>query len=404
MKILIVEDDAVIAQTLEFLLGGCNYAVDIATDGEMGKQMADAFDYDLAILDILLPKLDGLSLCRELRAQQLTLPILLLTGQGGGHQKALALNAGADDYVTKPFDAEELVARVQALLRRCNGDSKPMLEWGNLRLEPCSQTVTYGTHILTLTPKEYAILELLLRNPQQVFSAQAILDHAWSSIESPGEETVRFHIKALRKKLKDVGAPVELIKTVYGVGYRLNPIYKTVDAGNTPESLEFQIAELTALNQELREVLDATQRDRDQLVQRLTIVTQDFQQIQRQWQAVFEHGLSAIAIVDDAGYPKVLNRVARRLWGATGEEMPESSLTHLFSPADTIQKAWDTLPEAGVIRGKFTLTRDNGESCTIKLVAIAYAAPQGHLVLMYKKPAQSPARYPRLGLRFGALN
>ncbi|MGQ9871632.1 response regulator transcription factor [Leptodesmis sp.] len=125
---------------------------------------------------------------------------MLLTGQGGVQQKAIALNSGADDYVVKPFDAEELVARVQALLRRGRSTSQPILSRGNLFLDPNSRTVIYGTHLLVLTPKEYAILELFLRHPQTVFSARAILDHGWAATEFPGEEVVRVHIKELRQK------------------------------------------------------------------------------------------------------------------------------------------------------------------------------------------------------------
>ena len=226
MKILVVEDEQTLAQSLRHLLTHSHYAVDIAADGETGLAMAEAFSYDLMILDVLLPKLDGISLCQQLRQDGCQTPILLLTGQdGGGHQKAIALNAGADDYVVKPFNAEELVARIQALLRRGAVNLQPILRWGNLSLNPSSFQVSYNSHLLTMTPKEYAILELLLRNSQKVFSAQAILEHVWQSVEAPGEEAVRVHIKEVRKKMGAVGAPKDLIKTVYRVGYRLNPDY-----------------------------------------------------------------------------------------------------------------------------------------------------------------------------------
>jgi DNA-binding response OmpR family regulator len=223
MRILVVEDDDSVAQVLKILLSEKNYAVDLAMDGESGLDLAEAFDYDLILLDVILPKMDGVSLCRQLRSEGYRMPILLLTGQDGSHEKAIALNTGADDYVVKPFDHEELIARIQALLRRGGAKLQPVLEWGDLRLDPSSRDVTYGSEILALTPKEHAILELFLRNNQRVLSPGMILDHAWSSEEAPGEEAVRVHIKGLRHKLKMAGVAANFIETVYGVGYRLNP-------------------------------------------------------------------------------------------------------------------------------------------------------------------------------------
>jgi DNA-binding response OmpR family regulator len=235
MRILVVEDDELVAKTLKILLTGCDYAVDVALKGEDGLQMVEAFEYDLIVLDLMLPDRDGLDLCHQLRSQGYQMPILLLTGLEGGHQKAVALNTGADDYVVKPFDSEELIARVQALLRRGNSISQPVMEWGDLRLDPGSHTVVYGSQGLTLTPKEYAILELFLRNPHRVLSSAAILDHVWSSEEVPGEETVRVHIKGLRQKLKAVGAPADFIETVYRVGYRLRSLHSP---GESPTTLD----------------------------------------------------------------------------------------------------------------------------------------------------------------------
>ena len=225
MKILVVEDDYSVAPTLQILLSTYYYAVDIAADGEAGLEMANAFDYDLVILDIWLPGIDGFGFCQQLRATGFRMPILVLTAQDGGSQKANALNAGADDYVVKPFDVEELMARVQALLRRGGIKTQPILAWGNLSVELSSCSVRYGTQLLPLTPKEYGILELFLRNPRRVFSARAILDQVWSSTASPGEEVVRVHLKEMRKKLKAVGVPGDFIKTIHRTGYQLNPSY-----------------------------------------------------------------------------------------------------------------------------------------------------------------------------------
>ncbi|MBH8553443.1 response regulator [Nostocaceae cyanobacterium CENA357] len=221
MKILVVEDDELNAYALTAVLTNQNYAVEVATDGNAAWNLIEAYNYDLILLDVMLPKLDGISLCRQIRSMGLQMPILLLTGCDSSHEKAIGLDAGADDYVVKPFEEEELVARVRALLRRGGTTSQPVLEWGDLRLDPSSCEVTYAQKLLSLTPKEYALLELFLRNSRRVFSCGMILEHLWSYEDTPGEEAVRTHIKGLRQKLKSVGVPSDLIETVYGIGYRL---------------------------------------------------------------------------------------------------------------------------------------------------------------------------------------
>ena len=223
MRILVVDDDEFMAKALTEVLSSQHYAVEVAKDGQAGWELVEAFAYDLILLDVMLPKLDGISLCRRLRSQGYQMPILLLTGRDSSHEKAIGLDAGADDYLVKPFDQEELVARVRALLRRGGSTSLPILEWGSLQLDPSSCGVTYGTQHLQLTPKEYSLLELFLRNTRRVFSCSAILDHIWSFDKTPGEEAVRTQIKGLRQKLKAAGAPADLIETVYGIGYRLKP-------------------------------------------------------------------------------------------------------------------------------------------------------------------------------------
>ncbi|MBW4564095.1 MAG: response regulator [Mojavia pulchra JT2-VF2] len=223
MKILVVEDDELLADVLTEILANQNYAVEVARDGNAAQDLIETYDYDLILLDVMLPKLDGISLCRHIRSRGLKMPVLLLTGRDSSHEKAIGLDAGADDYVVKPFDEEELVARVRALLRRGGTTSQPVLEWGKLRLDPSSCEVTYAKNLLSLTPKEYALLELFLRNNRRVFSCGMILEHLWSYEDTPGEEAVRTHIKGLRMKLRNVGAPNDLIETVYGIGYRLKP-------------------------------------------------------------------------------------------------------------------------------------------------------------------------------------
>jgi PAS domain S-box-containing protein len=224
MKILVVEDDKLLAQALVGVLKSQNYTVEVANDGRAGWELIEAFDYDLIILDVILPLIDGISLCRQIRSRGLKMPILLLTGCDRIHDKAVGLDAGADDYLVKPFEVEELVARIRALLRRNGSSLEPTLEWGELRLEPISCEVSYGKQPLSLTPKEYGLIELFLRNSRRVFSCNAILEHLWTYEDTPGEEAVRTHIKGLRHKLKAAGAAHNLIETVYGIGYRLKPI------------------------------------------------------------------------------------------------------------------------------------------------------------------------------------
>jgi DNA-binding response OmpR family regulator len=221
VKILLVEDEQSIAELLREALTSQRYLVDLASDGQAGWELAEAFEYDLILLDLMLPKLDGISFCRNLRAQGDRTPILLLTGHETSTNKVMGLDAGADDYLVKPFDLQELLARIRALLRRGSATATPVLEWENLRLDPSKCEVTYDGQPLRLTAKEYALLELFLRNTQRIYSQSALLDHLWSFEEPPSENTVRAHIKSLRQKLKKAGASPDLIETVYGLGYRL---------------------------------------------------------------------------------------------------------------------------------------------------------------------------------------
>lgn len=221
MKILLVDDDEFVAEVITAVITNQNYVVEVACDGQAAWDLIESFNYDLILLDVILPKIDGISLCRKIRSAGLQMPILLLTGCDSSHEKAIGLDAGADDYLVKPFDQEELIARMRALLRRGSIASPTVLEWGNLRLDPTTVEVTYLEQPLSLTPKEYALLELFLRNSRRVFSCGMILEHLWSYDDTPGEEAVRTHIKGLRMKLRRVGLPGNLIETVYGIGYRL---------------------------------------------------------------------------------------------------------------------------------------------------------------------------------------
>jgi diguanylate cyclase (GGDEF)-like protein len=223
MRVLLVEDDAITVKLLTRSLADQHYVVDVATDGQAGWEMAQSYTYNLILLDVGLPKLDGITLCKRLRSQGNQTPVLLLTAQDASTSKVLGLDAGADDYVAKPFDLQELLARIRALLRRGVAVLPPRLEWRNLQLDPNTCEVFCNDQLLHLTPKEYSLLDLFLRNRQRIFSCSALLDHLWSFEEPRTEETVRSHVKGLRQKLKAAGIADDPIETVYGIGYRLKP-------------------------------------------------------------------------------------------------------------------------------------------------------------------------------------
>ncbi|HHP7244940.1 MAG TPA: response regulator transcription factor, partial [Elainellaceae cyanobacterium] len=221
MKILLIEDDTLIRELLVETLSNQHYAVDVADDGELGVELAQSYNYDLILLDVLLPKLDGITICRQLRSEGYQQPIILLTVKDSSSDIIAGLDAGADEYVSKPCSPYELMARIRALLRRTSTPTgSPALTWGDLTLDPASTQVTYAGKELVLTPKEYSLLELFLRNPQRVFSRTIIIDHLWSMDNFPTEGAVTNLIKDLRRKLKAAGITTEFIDTIYGLGYR----------------------------------------------------------------------------------------------------------------------------------------------------------------------------------------
>lgn len=222
MRILLIDDDELFTSLLKANITEQRYTVDTAANGQEGWDFVEAQNYDLIVLDVMLPKLDGISFCRRLRAKGLQTLVLLLTARGTSDDKVMGLDAGADDYLVKPVPLPEIEARIRALLRRKATTVSPVLEWGNLRFDPSVGTVTYGEVLLNLTPKEYALLELFMRNTQKIHSQSSILNQLWSLSDEPASgDTIRALIKRLRQKLKAVGAS-DLIETVYGLGYRLN--------------------------------------------------------------------------------------------------------------------------------------------------------------------------------------
>ena len=249
MRVLLVDDDDAFATLLSAQLENQSYVVDRVSDGESGWAYAATFEYDLIVLDWVLPQLSGIHLCERLRAQGDDTPILLLTAKDEQTDKIKGLEAGADDYVVKPFDMEELLARIRVLLRRSPAEAAPLFSWGELCLDSASCEVTYRRQPVALTAKEYSLLELFLRHSHQVFNAKALLDRIWSSEEFPSESTVRSHIRGLRQKLKHVGAPTDFIETVRGLGYRLKSLASEQVLSASASQRDRQTRYLEGLNQ-----------------------------------------------------------------------------------------------------------------------------------------------------------
>ncbi len=229
MKILVVEDDLATQTLLADILTACYYQVEVTSDGRAALDLALEFAYDTIVLDINIPGLDGISLCRQLRLEGCETPILLLTAKDAIADRIIGLDAGADDYAIKPFNLSELSARIRALLRR--GRTTPtrgVVTWEWLQLNYENAEVRYGDRVLRLTPKEYGILELLLSNPHRIFSRSVLLARLWELETAPTESVINSHIKSIRQKLKAAGATEDPIETVYGFGYRLRRLDNSV--------------------------------------------------------------------------------------------------------------------------------------------------------------------------------
>lgn len=224
MKILLIEDDELTSEYLASVLQTHHFIVDVVFNGQDGLEYASLWNYDVIILDLKLPKIDGISLCRELRQNKKQTPILILTACQEIDKISIGLDAGADDYVLKPCDPPQLIARIRALTRRGNNiSSSSVLTWGLLSLNLVWAQVTYQQQEVNLRNQEYHLLELFLRNPKRIFSRSAIIDHLWEVGDVPSESAVTNLVKDLRNKLKAAGMQEEIFETLYGLGYRLNP-------------------------------------------------------------------------------------------------------------------------------------------------------------------------------------
>jgi DNA-binding response OmpR family regulator len=220
MRILVVEDEKKLASVIKRGLEEQDYAVDLSHDGEDGLAMAQAEPYDLIILDVMLPGLDGLTVCRRLRAQRLNVPILILTARDTVEDRVAGLDSGADDYLIKPFAYGELLARVRALLRRDGQTKDPVLRVADIEIDTVSHEVRRAGRAIELTSKEYAILEYFVRNPNRVLTRTQIAEHVWDYAFMAESNVVDVYLGYLRRKLGDTREP-RLLRTIRGTGYQL---------------------------------------------------------------------------------------------------------------------------------------------------------------------------------------
>lgn len=340
MKILLVEDDEVLIAVLTKTLTEHRYIVDVVKDGEIAWSYGSTFEYDLIILDIGLPKLDGIRLCQRFRTEGYSAPILLLTSQNTSTDKVNGLDAGADDYVVKPFDVPELIARIRALLRRGNASSSPLLVWGDLLLNPNTSEVSYNNHALTLTNKEYELLEILLRDSQHVLSVEDLLDRLWSSDEFPSEATVRSHIRRLRTKLVAAGAPSDFIATVHGRGYYLKAPDKAaaVEISNQPETAPSNLLNLPEVN-----VQDIQQEQYLEFLNQLWITTKpkSLEQLVILFQMIdkLESGLL------DPQFQDLASQTAHKLAGTLGT-LGLTNAMHLASQLENLLKSQELIKKS----------------------------------------------------------
>jgi two-component system OmpR family response regulator len=221
MRVLVVEDDPRLSKALVQGLREEGYTVDAATDGPTADLLVHDTDYDAVVLDVMLPGKDGLSLCREWRQRQHMMPVLLLTARDLVSDRVAGLDAGADDYLSKPFAFDELLARLRALIRRSHGQTSGVLTVGDLRLDPATRRVTRGEAEIALTNREFALLRLFMLHPGEVLSRTHLIEHVWGDWTESAANTLEVYVGYVRRKLQDPYG--ELLQTVRGVGYRLQP-------------------------------------------------------------------------------------------------------------------------------------------------------------------------------------
>lgn len=221
MRVLLVEDDPAMAQSVELMLKSASMVVDTTDLGEDGLEIGKLYDYDIIILDLMLPDMDGLEVLRRLRDARVETPVLILSGQTGAETKVKGLGTGADDYLTKPFDKAELMARIQAIVRRSQGHSQSIIRTGKLAVNLDASTVEVEGSPIHLTGKEYGILELLSLRKGTTLTKEMFLNHLYGGMDEPELKIIDVFICKLRKKLADATAGENYIETVWGRGYVL---------------------------------------------------------------------------------------------------------------------------------------------------------------------------------------
>jgi len=220
MRLLVVEDEKDVAKALSIGLSRDGYAVDVANNGNKALEALEVNEYDLLVLDLNLPDMDGLEICRLAREKHPPLLILILTARGKQKDIVTGLDNGADDYLIKPFHLQELLARIRALLRRDLRTREPILRIQEISLDPMEKVVWKSDHRIQLTRKEFGILEYLMRHPNEVISQEELLEHVWGTMTNVFSNTVRVHIQSMREKFEDDSTTPKYIETVIGTGYR----------------------------------------------------------------------------------------------------------------------------------------------------------------------------------------
>lgn len=220
MKILIVEDDRSISDVLKMSLSSESFVVDVAHEGDAGSYMARVNKYDVIILDYILPNKNGLEVCKEVRENKITTPIIMLTSKNDVLTKIELLNSGADDYITKPFSFDELTARIKAVTRRPKQIEGDIFVVGNIEINKDNQEVTLSKKKIYMTRKEFLLLELLMKNQDKVVSRAKIIEYVWDNNANPFSNTIEAHIRNVRRKIKD--SKRNLIESVAGRGYKIN--------------------------------------------------------------------------------------------------------------------------------------------------------------------------------------
>lgn len=218
MKLLVIEDETKIARLLKKGFQEHGYEVDVCNDGEEGLQHANAAKYDAIVMDLRLPKRDGLSVLRDLRSRNVTTPVMILTARGDVRDRVEGLGLGADDYMAKPFTMDEVVARVRALIRRVTGESITLYKVGDLAINLLTREVTRGSRKIELTSREFRLLEHLMRIPGQVVTRTQLIERVWEYHFDPGTNLVDVYIQRLRRKIDEPGE-AKIIHTIRGVGY-----------------------------------------------------------------------------------------------------------------------------------------------------------------------------------------